>query len=284
MTLPTQRFDGTSDALQNFVLIGGGEFMMGSPAGEVDRQTDETQHQVSVSDFYMCKYAVTLAEFRRFVEASGHMTEAEKDGFSYIVLNHDEVEGKEGINWRHGASGEVRSQAEENHPVLHVSWDDAVAYCAWMTEQTGKKFRLPTEAEWEYACRAGTTTPFNTGENITTAQANYDGNYPYRNNPKGLYRENTVAVDSFAPNGWGLYNMHGNVFEWCSDWYDENYYDKCKAQGTVENPLGPDTGLDRVLRGGGWDDDATLCRSAYRGDDTSDDNNINVSFRVVFVP
>jgi len=153
-----------------------------------------------------------------------------------------------------------------------------------MLEKTGEPFRLPTEAEWEYACRAGTTTPFSTGENLTTGQANYNGNYPYKNNQKGVYRENTVAVGSFAPNAWGLYTMHGNVWEWCGDWYGGKYYEECKAKGIVENPAGPGTGSHRVLRGGRWGSDAGRCRSAYRGSGTPDYRNAYVGFRLVFVP
>jgi formylglycine-generating enzyme required for sulfatase activity len=178
----------------------------------------------------------------------------------------------------------VRTTVEENHPVVHVSWHDAVAYCEWMSKKTGKLYRLPTEAEREYACRAGSRTAFNTGDNITTAQANYNGNYPYNNNQKGLYRENTVAVDTFAPNAWGLYNMHGNVWEWCSDWYGGSYYDECRTAGIVTNPTGPENGSYRVLRGGGWGDEAKNCRSAYRHYPTPDYRSYSVGFRVVIVP
>ena len=254
----------------NYVLIRGGEFTMGSPVGEVGRLSDETQHKVRLSNFSMSKYAVTVAEFRRFVAATGYQTDAEKGGNTE--------------NWRHGVSGSVRPQSEENHPVVHVSWNDAVEYCRWLSEKTGKSYRLPTEAEWEYACRAGSRTSFNTGENLTTNQANYDGNYPYNNNPKGVYRQNTVAVNSFAPNAWGLYNMHGNVWEWCSDLFAGTYYDECKAQGTVSNPQGPATGSFRVIRGGCWFNIAEICRSAIRFVNTPDYRNRTVGFRPVFVP
>ena len=142
----------------NFVLIRGGEFTMGSPVGEVNHQDDETQHQVRVSNFSMRRYAVTVSEFRRFVEASGYRTDTEK---------------ADGVNWRCGVSGSVRPQSEENHPVVHMSWNDAVAYCKWLSIKTGKHFRLPTEAEREYACRAGSRTAFNTSTNLTIQQANF---------------------------------------------------------------------------------------------------------------
>jgi formylglycine-generating enzyme required for sulfatase activity len=270
----------------DFVHIRGGLFTMGSPASEIDRSDDETQHQVRVSDFYLCKYAVTLAGFKEFIEASGYRTDAEKGDGSY-VWDGKSWEKRAGINWRFGISGGVRPQSEENHPVVHVSWNDAVAYCKWISEKTGDAIRLPTEAEWEYACRAGTTTPFHTGDNLTTEQANYDGNYPYNNNAKGSYREATVPVGSserFLPNQWGLYHMHGNVWEWCGDRYGDKYYDECKAKGVVENPVGPETGSSRVLRGGGWGDDAGGCRSADRNAGAPGNRSDYAGFRLAFVP
>ena len=249
-TLPAKAVPAALPA--NFVLISGGEFTMGSPVDEAKRVKNETQHQVRLSSFYMSKYEVTVAEFRRFVVASGYKTDGD---------------------WRCVVIGEVRPKRENNHPVLNVSWNDAVAYCKWLSTKTGKRFRLPTEAEWEYACRAGSSTPFNTGENLTNNQANY-----------GLYREKTVAVNSFSPNAWGLYNMHGNAWEWCSDWFSETYYDECKAEGTVINPAGPASGSQRVQRGGGWEYDAENCRSAYRSSRVPDDRDIDYGFRLVFVP
>ncbi len=248
---------------RNFVLIHGGEFTMGSPANELLRGSDETQHQVWVNTFSLCKYAVTVAEFRRFAEASGYRTVASKGLFRFIQRNGEE-KAEDGVNWFKGVSGKMRPKSEDNHPVLYVSWHDAVAYCQWLTEKTGKVFRLPTEAEWEYACRAGTTTPFNIREKLTTGQANHKGGNPYFNNEKGIYRQNTVTVNNFVPNAWGVYNMHGNVWEWCSDWYSVSYYNESKSNGTVTNPAGPETGSVRVLRGGSWNCEARLCRSAYR--------------------
>ncbi len=227
---------------ENFVLIRGGEFTMGSPTYEPERQSNETQHQVRVSDFYIGKYAVTQAEW----------------------------ESVTGTNPSHFKGA--------NLPVEQVSWDDCQAFIQVLNRKTGHTYRLPTEAEWEYACRAGTTTPFNTGGNLTTEQANYDGNYPYNNNRKGQYRKQTVAVDSFEPNAWGLYNMHGNVWEWCSDWYGEY------ESGCVENPVGSKSGSPRVIRGGGWGGPAGRCRSAARSRGTPDDRCANVGFRLVFVP
>lgn len=260
------------------------------------RGNDETRHQVWVSDFSLSRYAVTVAEFRRFAEACGYLTDVSK-GLFHFIHRHDEEKAEEGVNWFKGASGKVRHQSEDNHPVLHVSWHDAVAYCQWLTEKTGKVFRLPTEAEWEYACRAETTTPFHSGEKLETGQANYKVGNPYHKHQNEVYQQNTgavhrfvpneqntVAVNSFVPNAWGLYNMHGNVWEWCSDWYGASYYNECKSKGTVANPAGPATGLVRVLRGGGWNCEPRLCRSAYRYNTRPYLRKNFVGFRLVFEP
>jgi formylglycine-generating enzyme required for sulfatase activity len=234
---------------ENFVLIKGGQFTMGSPKDEKDRRDDETQHEVKVSDFAMCRYAVTQEEWRMVTG-----------------LNPSSFKGN-------------------NFPVEQVSWDDCQAFIKKLNEKTGGgNYRLPTEAEWEYACRAGMATPFNTGENLTTDQANYDGNHPYRNFPKGVYRQKTEPVDSFKPNVFGLYNMHGNVWEWCGDWYGNEYYEECRKKRVLENPQGPGNGSDRVLRGGSWSFNARRCRSAYRHRDYPGFRFDNVGFRLVFVP
>ena len=224
----------------NMILIKGGTFFMGSPAHEIDRHSDELQHQVTVSSFYMGEHAVTQKEYQ-------------------AVMGIDPCHFK-----------------GDNLPAENISWYDAIGYCNRRSQQEGlmpaytedssiitwnrnaNGYRLPTEAEWEYACRAGTTTPFSTGNNITTLQANYDGKYPYNNNAKEIYRKRTINVGSFAANPWGLYNMHGNVFEWCWDWYG-GYANVAQA-----NPAGADSGNVRVLRGGGWDNSGKYLRSACR--------------------
>ena len=153
-----------------------------------------------------------------------------------------------------------------NRPVINVSWNDAQAYCAWLTEQTGRAYRLPSEAQWEYACRAGTTTPFHFGARITTDQANFDGNYTYNGSAKGEYREQTVPVGSFPPNAFGLYDMHGNVWEWCQDAWHGNYKD-APTDGSAWEAKGD---LSRVLRGGSWSYNPRDCRAAYRYDSAPD--------------
>ena len=150
--------------------------------------------------------------------------------------------------------------------MIHVKWFYAKDFADWLG------FRLPTEAEWEYACRAGTTTPFYTGDNLTTAQANYNGNYPYNNYPPGEFIGRTLPVGSFDPNGWGLYDMHGNVCEWCNDWYDLYPSDE------QTNPQGPPSGTFRVFRGGGWRNYARLCRSAFRFNYFPDFHHFNIGW------
>jgi formylglycine-generating enzyme required for sulfatase activity len=243
---------------------------MGSPTSEANRESDETQHRVTVSSFYMGKYEVTVGEFRAFVNATGYKTTAETSGGGYVWTG-SQWERKTDANWKNPYFSQGDSQ-----PVTLVSWYDAVEYCNWRSRAEGLSpaytvnganvtwnrnangYRLPTEAEWEYACRAGTTTPFSTGNNITTSQANYDGNYPYNGNAKGTYRQKTTAVGSFQPNAWGLYDMHGNVWEWCWDWYGDY------PRGAQTNPSGAASGSDRVLRGGSWYSGAQYLRSASR--------------------
>ena len=224
-----------------WVDIPAGTFLMGSPKTEFDRSDYEIQHKVTLSAFKMSKYEITFDQYDAFCDAKGY--------------KKPDDEG-----WGRG-----------NRPVINVSWNDATAFAKWMG------CRLPTEAEWEYACRAGTTTPFNTGENLTTAQANYNGNFPYNNNPKGEYREKTMPVGSFPPNAFGLYDMHGNAWEWVNDWF-ENYSPQALAQ---TNPTGPVTGQYRVYRGGGWNLIAQFCRSARRRYQEPDRRFNYMGFRVV---
>ncbi len=236
----------------NLVDIPAGEFEMGGGESE----NEKPLHKVKLSGFKMSATPVTQSQYEAVM------------GVNPSIFKEKSQEGK------------------GNLPVENVSWNDAMVFCEQLTKMAKGKYRvtLPTEAQWEYACRAGTSTPFNTGENLTTDQANYDGNYPYKNFPKGKYIGKTTPVGSYPPNAWGLYDMHGNVWEWCLDWYDENYYAECKKQGVVNDPTGPKTGSSRVLRGGGWYSRAIGCRSAHRGDSYPDYRYSNIGFRLVFVP
>ncbi len=224
------------------VLIPAGKFLMGSPLNEEGRDADEgPQKTVTITrPFYMGVHEVTQAQYSAIMGANP-------------------------------------SQFKEwTHPVEQVSWNDAADFCKKLSETTGQAVRLPTEAEWEYACRAGTRTPFHTGDTISTDQANYDGNETYGGGRKGVYRQKTVPVGSFAPNAWGLYDMHGNVWEWCSDWYAGEY-----TNAVETDPQGPKTGESRVLRGGSWLYNPRYCRSATRNWDAPGTRNFIIGFRVV---
>jgi formylglycine-generating enzyme required for sulfatase activity len=238
-----------------WVEIPAGTFIMGSPTNEAERIFDETQHKVTLNSFKMSKYEVTVEQFKAFIDATGYITDAEKSKNGLkgdFIWTYSGFKIDRGVNWRYDVKGNLIGTKRYNHPVVHVTWNDAKAFADWMG------CRLPTEAEWEYACRAGTATPFSTGDNLTTSQANYDGNFPYNKNAKGENREKTMPVGSFAPNAWGLYDMHGNVWEWCSDWY--GLY-SIEAQ---TNPKGPESGRLHVFRGGSWLLNAMYCRSAFR--------------------
>ena len=227
------------------VEILGGSFNIGSPPSENGRtNSEEPQHAVNVPAFFIGKFEVTQEQYQQIM-------------------------GSNPSNFK-GAK----------RPVEKVSWNDAVDFCEKLSQKTGRKYRLPSEAEWEYACRAGTTTPFHFGETITTELANYDGNYTYASAPKGKSRQETTEVGSFPPNAFGLYDMHGNVWEWCQDtWHDS--YKGAPSDGSAwiysNNPY-------QILRGGSWISNPEYCRSAYRDyTDTRDNFNAFIGFRVVCV-
>lgn len=214
------------------VVIPAGEFLMGSPEDELERRASEgPQHAVVLAQpFAMGRYAVTFEEYDRFCEATGRNEPGDS-------------------RWGRG-----------RRPVLKVSWEDAVAYCAWLSGETGALYRLPSEAEWEYAARAGTKTVFWWGDEIDTTRANYDGGHTYRNGTRGEYRQKTVPVDDFQPNPFGLYQVHGNVWEWVRDSWHENYQG-APVNGSAWEEVG---GGPRVLRGGSWGNEPRGLRSAAR--------------------
>jgi formylglycine-generating enzyme required for sulfatase activity len=237
------------------VIIPPGRFRMGWPNGEPERSDNEgPQHAVTLTKpFALGRYAVTVGEFRRFVTARGYKSEAEKGGGAYGWIGGEWKKDKR-FHWQTPGF-----EQGESHPAVCVSWNDAIAYCQWLSEQAGAEYRLPSEAEWEYACRAGTTTPSWWGDTITPKQANYNGNlYPYNQGEKGEYRKKTVPVDQFEPNPWGLYQMHGNVWEWVQDGYAD---DKGEAQ---TDPIYAQGGSHRVYRGGSWVILARYLRAACR--------------------
>ncbi|MFH1251907.1 MAG: SUMF1/EgtB/PvdO family nonheme iron enzyme [bacterium] len=266
--IPIQTTKSTNtDGLPEMVFIKGGTFQMGSNDGQGN---EKPVHTVTVSDFWMGKYEVTVAEFEKFISETGYQTDAEKRGSSFLWTGSDSEE-KAGINWCCDAQGNVRRSSELNHPVIHVSWDDATAYCEWLSRKTGKTYRLPTEAEWEYAARSG-------GKNYKYSWGNFGpegkhgGNVADESAKKAFgcsgtwegYDDGfafTAPVGSFEPNELGLCDMTGNVWEWCEDWYDAKYYQKSPQS----NPNGASSGDYRVFRGGSWSNEPFSVRCAYRG-------------------
>ena len=175
-----------------------------------------------------------------------------------------------------------RNWGRGNRPVINVSWVDALDYTEWLSEQTGQNYRLPTEAEWEYAARAGTETAFWWGNDISPNQANYNGNYTYGNGPKGVHRKKTLSVDQFQPNPWGLYQVHGNVWEWTGSQYDKNY-GGAELRSVNKNTGGPfnkNTGGPLAVRGGGWNIQPAWVRSANRDGDAPAYRNSYLGFRL----
>ncbi|WP_019140158.1 formylglycine-generating enzyme family protein [Noviherbaspirillum massiliense] len=292
-----------------FMRIPAGEFMMGndeSPEAlakaypQYERRRflelgDEAPvHRVRITrPFYLGQHEVTVGQFRRFLEASGYRPESEADGTGGYGYNPDydpktskRGDAFEGRDRKYSWRNPGFPQGDE-HPVVNVTWNDAVAMATWLSAKEGKTYRLPTEAEWEYAARAGTRTRYSSGDdpqsllqvaNVFDADSQknwpqwrafaldgHDG-YPF-----------TAPVGSFAPNAFGLYDMHGNVWEWCADWHDDSYY----ARSPVDDPQGPANGSVRVRRGGSWHTWAFYARSSYRNWNAPDTRYTLVGFRLV---
>ena len=244
--------------------IPAGTFQMGSPKTEAERKSDEPAHEVTITkSFLIGVYEVTQAEFAQ-------------------VMGGEQ-------------SGKAVFKGP-NHPMDNVTWEDAGAFCRALSQTpaergAGRTYRLPTEAEWEYACRSGTNTVFNLGDSLSAGQANFNGEYPYGDADPGVYLRKTAKVGSYKPNAVGLYDMHGNVAEWCSDWYDKQYYNDSPAI----DPLGPPAGVTPTdfttksgakkfflsVRGGCWLDDARACRSACRFKAMPEINYRLIGFRVI---
>jgi len=226
----------TNSLGDSFVLVPAGAFRMGAPDEEAGRRSNESPvHEVSITkQFYL---AVNLVSQR-----------------SYLA-----VFGKNPAKFNDANGG------GSDHPVEMVSHDDAVAYCRLLSARpeekaAGRTYRLPTEAEWEYACRAGSVSPFSFGATFTSAQGTFDARFPYGGTAPAAAAEGTTPVGKFPANTFALCDMHGNVWEWCADWYDERYY----VSATLRDPTGPATGTMRVLRGGSWRNQGDRCRAAYR--------------------
>jgi formylglycine-generating enzyme required for sulfatase activity len=237
----------TNSINMKMVRIPAGTFLMGSPPHEAERVANEELHEVTLSKpFYLGVYEVTQAEYTAVMKDTPDFT------------NRSAFEG-------------------DDRPVENVEWKLAKLFCERLTareeeKKAGRRYRLPTEAQWEYACRGATSTAFHFGDSLSSEQANFNGKYPVGNDQNGKYLRQTTKVGSYPPNAFGLYDMHGNVAEWCIDWYDPQYYKDSPA----EDPLGPPFGVVPtgftnapqnffvVVRGGCWVDDGRACRSAYR--------------------
>lgn len=252
----------TNTLAMKFLRIEPGEFLMGSPATENGRSDNETQHKVKITKpFFLGIHHVTHGQFVVFTRAADYQSEAEKEGFSYNDLGVERVSGTSWIN--------PGFEQNNDHPVVQISWNDAQAFCTWLSKKEGKTYRLPTEAEWEYACRAGTQTAYFWGNDpdggkgfCNAADMTVKEKFPFAstfNWADGFVY--TAPVGSFKPNPWGLYDMIGNAWEWCSD-YGGPY-----PPGDAVDPTGPAQGDDkssRVFRGGSWCYDPRLSRAAFR--------------------
>jgi formylglycine-generating enzyme len=248
------------------VLIPAGEFVMGSPETEVGHSEDGGPQAKVVfkKPFYMGATDITKDQFAVFVRDTGYTTYAEKsvaaDWGDYLLCFSPEgiralIPQNKNLNWKSPGFEQAG-----DHPVVNVSLDDAKAFCAWLGKKEGREYRLPTEAEWEYACRAGTATPFNTGETISTDQANYYGEDAYGRGSERETRKRTTPVRNFPPNAWGLYDMHGNVMQWCEHPFSKGNY----IDGPAADPTGPAYGNILVWRGSNFLEGSLSCRSANR--------------------
>ena len=292
-----------------FALIPAGEFMMGSqespesfakayPQYDPKRFLllgDEAPvHKVRITRaFYMGRYEVTVGQFKQFLKESGYEPESVADGTGGYGYNphYDPATSKRGdafegrlskYSWQNPGFPQT-----DDHPVVNVTWSDAVALAAWLSKKEGRRYRLPTEAEWEYACRAGTSTRYYSGDDPKTLLkvANVFDRDAAKNWPKWQQFaldghdafEFTSPAGSFAPNGFGLYDMHGNAWEWVSDWHSDTYY----ANSPVDDPQGPATGGVRVRRGGSWHTWPFYARSSYRNWNKPDTRYTLVGMRLV---
>ena len=235
------------------IRVPGGTFLMGPAVGEEGARGNQisqkvTQREITVGEFWMGRFVVTRSQWQ-----SAAIQPARRPlppGITHLK--------------------------SPNHPIESIFWTDAVAFCQWLSQRTGRSYRLPNPAQWEYACRARTTTPFHFGKTITPALANYNGSYAYGKGPRGKYRQQTTAVGSFLPNPFGLHDMHGNVWEWCLDgWPDDNK--DISADGSAWRL----SGQKKCLRGGSWSYLPTSCRSAYRLDYPFHNRIDDIGFRVV---
>jgi formylglycine-generating enzyme len=280
----------TNSIGMTFRLIPAGEFTMGSPDNDHEAAAFERpQHRVRITKpFYLGVHEVTLGQFRRFVDATGYRTDVERVGAGGYGWNDEtkEYERNSRYTWKN-----VGFEQSDQHPILNVTWYDAVAMAKWLSQKEGKTYRLPTEAEWEYACRAGTTTRYSCGDdpeglasvaNVgdATLKAEVPG-WPFATIAARDGFVFTAPIGSFKANPWGLHDMHGNAWEWCADSFDEDFYKRSPVDDP-ENRAAASNG-SRVIRGGGAQGSARPARSADRVQNGPHDCYSNLGFRLVRV-
>ena len=263
-----QKIEDLGDGTElEMVYIPGGTFMMGSPENEEERSDNEgPQHNVTVSPFFMGKYPVTQGQWRAIASQTNLKVKLDLNPEpSKFTESYQDID-----RWQ--------------RPVERVKWIEAVEFCERLSKLTGKDYRLPSESEWEYACRAGTTTPFYFGETITSELVNYNSKYTYAKSSQGEYKGETTSVGQFPPNAFGLYDMHGNVYEFCQDVYHENY-NEAPTDGSAWEIEGDSDSNERIFRGGSWYFNPRRCRSASRGNCNSDVTvDFAIGFRLVSFP
>ncbi|MGE5650252.1 MAG: formylglycine-generating enzyme family protein [Bacillota bacterium] len=291
------------------VLVPAGEFLMGSdetpdalakdyPQYErrrfVELSDEAPVHRVRITHpFYLGQYEVTVGQFRKFLELSGYVPQSVADGTGGYGYNPDydprtspRGDAFDGRNPKYSWRNPGFPQ-DDKHPVVNVTWNDAVALAEWLSKREGVRYRLPTEAEWEYAARAGTRTRYDSGDDpqslpviANTFDADTQKNWPQWKQYALAGHDGyafTAPVGSFAPNAFGLYDMHGNAWEWVADWYDENYY----SRSPTDDPQGPADGSVRVRRGGSWHTWALYARSSYRNWNNPDTRYTLVGIRLL---
>ena len=252
--------------------IPAGSFLMGAAETEADsRDNERPVHRVTLGEFLLAQTPVTQAQWR----AVAQWQRPEPDGAEEWpqTLDPDPV----------GKLQDAERFRGDQRPVVNVSWNEAMAFCQRLRLRTGKNYTLPSEAQWEYACRAGTTTPFHFGETISSELANYDGNLAYGEGPKGEYRKQTSDVGMFPANAWGLHDMHGNVWEWCADYWHPNYKEALEDERPWMDVNAKES-IFRLLRGGSWCNLPRGCRSASRGLNRPAIRYDGLGFRVCCLP
>ncbi|MBF0614300.1 MAG: SUMF1/EgtB/PvdO family nonheme iron enzyme [Magnetococcales bacterium] len=234
------------------------------------------RRRVMLDGFWMGRFPVTKAQFARFVAETLHLTDTERIQFAarYNKRQHKQLHW---YTWK-----KPKYHQEDNHPVIHVSWFDAKRFAAWLSDRTGLTFDLPSEAQWEYACHGGGSSPYHFGATISTTQANYDGSTTYGSGHTGTVRKGTMPCGQFPANHYGLHDMHGNVWEWCEDLYDTQFYTTPTAR--LRNPVNGGLIGYRIKRGGSWRSPAAMLRAAYRGGTYPDIGKDDIGFRLIMKP